>query len=351
MKILLSAHSFFPAIGGLETFARLLAEYAFQKGHQIGVVTQTLANSTGNIFPFKVLRQPSIFRLISEIQKADVVVQAQISLKTSWPLLLLRRPWLAIHQVWLGHHKGNMTGLSRLKRWVCSKADLNITASRALASDLHFPCKAIWNCYDNTLYKEETNTERCFDLAFVGRLVSDKGCADLISSLNDLRQGGLKPRLVVVGDGPEMLSLKSQVVSSGLESQVQFQGMCNPEEISRILNRSRILVVPSVWAEPFGIVALEGIACGCAIIASADGGLPEAVGPCGVTFPNSDVNALSSQIRCLLETPALIEKFRSSAMGHLAHFQKKVVFDEYLSAFESIYQFQQNQTTINRRCS
>ena len=45
------------------------------------------------------------------------------------------------------------------------------------------------------------------------------------------------------------------------------------------LNQSEILVVPSLWSEPFGIVALEGLACGCALLASDAGGLPDAVGP------------------------------------------------------------------------
>ena len=47
------------------------------------------------------------------------------------------------------------------------------------------------------------------------------------------------------------------------------------------------MVVPSIWEEPFGIVALEGIACCETVIVTNRGGLPEAVGPCGVVVDAS----------------------------------------------------------------
>ena len=47
------------------------------------------------------------------------------------------------------------------------------------------------------------------------------------------------------------------------------------------LNRHEIMVVPSRWNELFGVVALEGMACGCAMLVSDGGGLPDAVGYAG----------------------------------------------------------------------
>jgi glycosyltransferase involved in cell wall biosynthesis len=66
-----------------------------------------------------------------------------------------------------------------------------------------------------------------------------------------------------------------------------------------------VLVIPSLWHEPFGVVALEGLASGCALVGSAGGGLPEAMGPTGRTFPNGDAGALAAALRAALaEAPA-----------------------------------------------
>jgi glycogen(starch) synthase len=87
--------------------------------------------------------------------------------------------------------------------------------------------------------------------------------------------------LKVIGEGPCRNDLEERVRKLGLADQVEFLGAIVGEPLVNILNRHKILVVPSSWNEPFGIVALEGIACGCMVIGSSGGGLPEAIGPCG----------------------------------------------------------------------
>jgi glycosyltransferase involved in cell wall biosynthesis len=94
-------------------------------------------------------------------------------------------------------------------------------------------------------------------------------------------------------------------------------------------------VVPSRWREPFGIVALEGIACGCVVVGSAEGGLAEAIGPCGLTFPNGDAQALANALSRLLENPAECDRLRQNAAAHLARFTPRHVAGLYLDAMKS----------------
>jgi glycosyltransferase involved in cell wall biosynthesis len=102
------------------------------------------------------------------------------------------------------------------------------------------------------------------------------------------------------------------------------------------LNSASILVVPSTFNEPFGIVALEGIACGCAVIASRGGGLPEAVGPCGLTFPNGDVAALTNCISELINAPDSRQRLLRGAAAHLASFTATAVAARYLEMFQAV---------------
>ncbi len=96
------------------------------------------------------------------------------------------------------------------------------------------------------------------------------------------------------------------------------------------------MVVPSIWAEPFGVVALEGIASGCAIAASSQGGLPDAVGPCGLFFENGDVSGLTNALQRLLCEPTLRAQLISAGPKHLEQFQQGVVAGRYLDLFQKL---------------
>src|SRR5690606_40338743 len=91
-------------------------------------------------------------------------------------------------------------------------------------------------------------------------------------------------RLTIIGDGPEAPVLKALAVKYGLEHKVDFKGSLQGKELVDCLNQHKLILVPSRWEEPFGNVALEGMACGCIPVVSDGGGLAEAVGHAGLTF-------------------------------------------------------------------
>lgn len=70
------------------------------------------------------------------------------------------------------------------------------------------------------------------------------------------------------------------------------------------MRRSRVLAAPSAWNEPFGLVALEAAACDAIVVASRDGGLPEAAGPDALIVEPGDVEALAAAIKKGLLSPA-----------------------------------------------
>jgi glycogen(starch) synthase len=116
------------------------------------------------------------------------------------------------------------------------------------------------------------------------------------------------------------------------------------DQLAERLNHFKLVVVPSIGPESFGLVALEGIACGCAVIASDIGGLKEAVGPCGVTVPPADANALAEQIRLSLTTPGFVEKCQANARDHLEQFTIEAVATKYLNVFSSAVQMSRRPT-------
>jgi glycosyltransferase involved in cell wall biosynthesis len=176
------------------------------------------------------------------------------------------------------------------------------------------------------------------ELIFVGRLVSDKGVDLLLDALANLKQLGVTPKLTIIGSGPEEPKLRQQVKQLDIVAQVDFVGVKVERELAKLLNAHKILVVPSLWREPFGIVALEGIACGCVVIGSEGGGLKDAIGSCGVTFPNGDVKALTQTLFDLLINSDKLSTYRENAESHLPHHTRTAVAKAYLQVMEKVIQ-------------
>ena len=114
-----------------------------------------------------------------------------------------------------------------------------------------------------------------------------------------------------------------------------FAGPKRGAELAHLLQQHKIIVIPSRYDEPFGVVALEGIACGCVAVGSAGGGLPEAIGPCGLTFPNGDIDALARTLEKLLRAPEERQRLTAHVSEHLAKFQPAAIAEAYLTLFRS----------------
>jgi glycosyltransferase involved in cell wall biosynthesis len=205
--------------------------------------------------------------------------------------------------------------------------------SRAVADDVPGAC-VVPNPYRHEVFRAIPGIARTKDLIFVGRLVSDKGGDVLLRAMALLKKKGLTPGLTYVGSGPEEATWAALAEELAIGDQVRFVGRADGERVAHALSEHRILVVPSRWAEPFGIVALEGIACGCVVVASEGGGLTEAVGDCGITVPNGDAEALAAALDRVLRSEELQGTLRGGAARHLAAHRPDVAARGYLAILE-----------------
>lgn len=331
MKILLSSYAFYPNIGGIESVSELLAAEFVRLGHEVRILTQT-AGADREGWGFEVLRKPSSRALLQAVRWCDVFFHNNISLQSLWPLLLVRRPWVVTHQTWITRLDRSLGWQDHLKRLLLRGA-ANVSISRAVAASIPLASQIIPNPYRDDLFYPMPEVAREKDLVFLGRLVSDKGADLLIEAVKLLREGGLTAGLTVVGSGPEEEALKTLAQTLGVAAQIDFVGPKSGVELARILNAHRVMVVPSRWAEPFGIVALEGIACGCVVVGSQEGGLPDAMGPCGATFPNGNAPALAAAIRETLTRTGRLEQLQAGAPEHLARHTAHAVATAYLEIF------------------
>jgi len=135
-------------------------------------------------------------------------------------------------------------------------------------------------------------------LVYCGRLDRTKGVPLLLRAFARLRRTVPAARLRIVGEGPLRGALEDQVRRTELGAAVTFRGMIPPERVEDELADAWAAVVPSLWAEPLGLVAIEAILRGIPVIASAAGGLGETVEPgvSGLLFANGDEDALVRQL-------------------------------------------------------
>jgi len=328
VRILIYSPAFLPSIGGLETQTDLLARSLCAGGDEVLIATRTRGRDETPP-SYRVLRGPSPVAFLGAIRWADVVLHQNLSLRGLWPLALIRRPLVVAHHSWYRRPDGRIAWQDRWKRRVVARAAGSISVSAAIAADLGSESIVIGNAYDADRFSAPANDDRDGELLFVGRLVSDKGLDLLVEALGHLAGRGVRPRLTVVGEGPERERCQQRVAELALDSRIEFHGSLSGDELAATYRRHRILVVPSRYREPFGVVALEGIACGCAVIASEGGGLADAVGPCGRLFPNGDVAALATAIERLLADPAELARCRAGAAEHLAGHRPERVAAKY----------------------
>lgn len=131
--------------------------------------------------------------------------------------------------------------------------------------------------------------ERGDGLLFVGRLTEEKGVRLLLDAWARHPERALGP-LRLVGDGP-LRGLAEEAAAR--RADVELLGKLAPDQVQAQMRRSAAVVVPSTWAEPFGLVAVEAMANGRPALVTDAGALPELVGPTGGWVVRADVAALA----------------------------------------------------------
>ena len=337
MNILFLSHKFYPDVGGIEVNSEILANAFHDAGHHVRLLTWS--SEAGNEkFPYEIRRNPGLVSLVREHLWADIVYENNPCLRLAWPSFFFQKPGVVALCTWVSTTNGRIRWQDRLKKQWLKRARSVIAVSDAVRRKCWPSATVICNPYRADIFKASAADKRHGSFVFLGRLVSDKGADQAIKALRHLLnrvdiEGGSDDAsylLTIIGDGPDRRMLERLADDLGLKNNVRFAGILRGESLVSCLNNHRYMLVPSLWEEPFGNVALEGMACGCIPIVSDGGGLPEAVGRAGLVFRRGDVGALAACMIRLLRDPSLETALRQAATAHLAAHLPGVVAKKYL---------------------
>ena len=336
MKILILSHKFSPDIGGIETITEILAEEFTKKG--LKVIVATWSRSVANdLLSYEVIRNPSLKKLMSITSWADIVFENNPCIRLSWPSLLLNKPTVVAIHTWITQPDGTMTWVDKIKKIKLKMAASVIAVSEKLKEGTFKKAIVISNPFKAELFSS-SNSIKDRDFIFLGRLVSDKGADLAIEALARLHKENKMVFLTIVGEGPEKDHLKQQVFDLDLSKYVTFTGSLVGPELVNEISRHRFMMVPSKWREPFGIVALESIACGCIPIVADGGGLPDAVGKAGIVFQRGNLNDLVKKINMLMARPDIENQLKGAAYNQIENHQPSKIAEKYLNVFQKVYQ-------------
>ena len=147
-----------------------------------------------------------------------------------------------------------------------------------------------------------------------------KGFSTLRKAVDIIRKKGRDVSILITGDR----RFKDRYITS--------TGWLNREELSAIYQKATICVVPSLWPEPFGIVAIEAMACGRPVIASDTGGLREIIEDRvdGILFQPGNADDLAQKIEYLLDNNSLRKKIGERAREKvITNYNWDKIFEKY----------------------
>lgn len=169
-----------------------------------------------------------------------------------------------------------------------------------------------------------------------GRLVPEKGIDVLLRAFRTVVARIPAARLVIAGAGPDGETLRNLAASLGISARVSFPGHLSRSDTLATIRGAWASCVPSVWAEPFGMVAVEAQMEGVPVVASRTGGLAEIVrdGVTGRLVEPGDVDGLAAALLSVIDDRTTV-----ATMGAAAHADARERFDlpGFTARFEAIY--------------
>jgi glycosyltransferase involved in cell wall biosynthesis len=304
---------------------------------------------------FKLLGySPSLYQIIKKINPE--LIHAQFGLSGALILPIMR----SLNIPLIVHYRGadatstkSSSQYASLNHWLYfkrletlkHKTTLFLAVSKFIKQkliDQGFPADKILHHYhgvDLQRFDPDASLPRESVVLFVGRLTEKKGVENLIKAMAIVQTRLPDVKLVIIGDGP--LRHQLEMLAANEVHHCQFYGVQSPETVKQWMNRSCLLVAPSLTAangdsEGLPNVVLEAQAMQLPVISTTHAGIPEAVihGKTGFLVPERDYKQLAEYCLTLLTTP---EYWRSMSLQARKHMETNFDREKQTQRLEEIY--------------
>jgi glycosyltransferase involved in cell wall biosynthesis len=355
MRILFLTGIWPPDVGGPATHGPDFARFLRDRGHQVEVVTMGDTLPSDRPVPVhwvsRRLPFPARYPLVAlegarRARRADVIYATATYAAAAAASTASRRPLVAklvsdpaYERAWrYGLFRGTLEefqtageprlrALRRMRTSSLRRARQLVVPSRYLAEvaagwGLGVPIEVLVNPAPPPQAVVPESFEAS-TFVYVGRLASQKGLPVALEALAEVGEG----RLLVIGDGPERGALEQLVQKLSLGDRVTLAGSRSREDVLRAFAGARAAVLPSLW-ENLPHAAVEALAVGTPVIATAVGGVPEVVhdGENGLLVAAGDVHALAAALRRVLDDDELRDRLAAGAKPSVESIGREPVY-------------------------
>jgi glycosyltransferase involved in cell wall biosynthesis len=186
-------------------------------------------------------------------------------------------------------------------------------------------------------------SDKDFVVFFSGRLTKEKGILELIQAIKKIKT---IPHLKLIIAGASFYGKDTSVhpylkelikESEDIKDQVIFTGFIDYKEMPSFLKIANVIVVPSMWEEPFGLTVLEAMAAGVPLITTKSGGIPEVCEGAAILLNRDNiVKQLADAIIYLYKNPKEAKTLREKAQMRSWNFNKDIFSKKYLYTIQQI---------------
>ena len=184
--------------------------------------------------------------------------------------------------------------------------------------------------HNGVLRTKKIMPKKLKQIIYVGRIVKEKGVDLFVDAIKEIHEDFKDWNFKIIGSPKlginklDKFSIKIKKDFESIGKRAKMTGFINSKKLNKIMSETAVIVIPSVWNEPFGLVAAEAMSNGVAVISSNSGGLPEIIRDNGILIKNINSKKIARQLKKIISDTSLLMELQKKSWKNFDFDSKKI---------------------------